>query len=73
MHPVARKRLVGGGFALRDLVFMVREHQVFAAGMQIKAVAQVLHGHGGTLDVPARPAAPDGGVPSSFAGLGGLP
>ena len=73
VHPVAGKGLVGHALALRDLVFVVREHQVFAAGVQVEALAQVLHGHGGALDVPAGTAAADGGIPGGFAGLGGLP
>ena len=63
VHPVAGEGLVRGGLALRDLVLVVREHQVFAAGVQVEAVAQVLHGHGGALDVPAGTAAADGRIP----------
>ena len=70
---MAGEGLVGGGFALRDLVFVVREHEVFAAGVEVEAVAEVLHGHGGALDVPAGTAAADGRIPGGFAGLGGLP
>jgi len=73
MHPVAGKGLVGHALALRDLVFVVRKHQVFAAGVQVKAVAQKLHGHGRALDVPSRPAAANGCIPGGLAGLGGLP
>ena len=43
MHPVMGQRLFGYALALRDFVFVVGEHQVFTAGMQVEAVAEVLH------------------------------
>ena len=36
VHPVAREGLAGGGFGLGDLVFVVREHEVFAAGVEVE-------------------------------------
>ena len=73
MHPVAREGFAGGGFRLRDLVFVMREHEVFAAGVEVEGFAEVLHGHGGALDVPAGAAVAERGVPCVLAGLGGLP
>jgi len=63
VEPVARELDVGAGFGLGDLVFVVREHEIFAAGVEVEGVAEELHGHGGALDVPAGTARADGGVP----------
>ena len=52
---------------------MVREHEVFAAGVEVDVVAEKLHRHGGALDVPAGAAAAEGGIPMLLAGLDGLP
>ena len=53
VHPVADEGLAAGGFGLGDLVLVVREHEVFAAGVEVDVVAEELRGHGGALDVPA--------------------
>src|ERR1700726_4813712 len=55
MEPVANEGLSGCPFALRNLVLVVREDVVDAAGVNVEALAQVLHAHGGALDVPAWP------------------
>ncbi len=73
MEPVAREGLMGGGFRLGDLIFVVWEHEVFAAGVEIEGVAEILHGHGGALDVPAGAAGAEGRFPGRLAGFGGLP
>ena len=65
VHPVPREGLVGRGLALRNLVFVVRKHQVFAARVQVEALAQVLHRHRRALDVPAGPAAADRAYPTT--------
>ncbi len=57
---------------------MVREHEVFAAGVEVEGVAEVFGGHGGALDVPAGAAGAEGGLPGMFAdavggGFDGLP
>ncbi len=67
MEPVAREGLAGGGFALRNLVLVMGKHQVFAAGVEVEAFAEILHGHGGALQMPAGTAAPDGSVPAGFS------
>ena len=46
VQPVAHERLAGGGFGLRDLVFVVREDQVHAAGVDVERFAEIFHGHG---------------------------
>ena len=73
MQPEARKWLAGERFRLRDFVFMVREDQVDAAGVDIERFAEVLDGHHGALDVPAGTARADGGVPERLAFLGRFP
>ena len=42
---------------------MVREHQVHAAGVKIKVIAEVFVNHGGAFQVPARAAFPPRGGP----------
>src|SRR5882762_11467214 len=57
-----------GCFGLRDLVFVVREDQVDAAGVNVErlgaaALPDLLERHGGALEVPSRPAPPKRRVP----------
>ena len=40
MHPMAGEGLAGGAFGLGDLVLVMREHQVFAAGVEVEGVAE---------------------------------
>ena len=63
VQPEARERLAGERFRLRDFVFVVREDQVDAAGVDVQRLAQVLDGHDGALDVPARAARADAASP----------
>ena len=65
MHPVVRKCFSGERLRLRDFVFMMRKDQVLAARVEIEALAQVLHAHGGALDVPAGTARGRSRCPSS--------
>ncbi len=65
--------LAAGGFGLGDLVLVVREHEVFAAGVEVDVVAEEFRRHGGALDVPAGAARAERRVPELFAGLDGLP
>ena len=53
VHPVAGEGLAGGGLGLGDLILVMRKHEVFAAGVEVEAVAEELGGHGGALDMPA--------------------
>src|SRR5271157_3284581 len=73
MHPEPGKWLAGEGFRLRDLVLVMRKDEIDAAGVDIQRLAEVLDGHHGALDVPARAARTDGRVPKHLAFLGRLP
>src|SRR5947207_14687923 len=57
MHPVFNKRLPcrlhGGAFALRDLVLMMRKHQILSAEMKVEARTEQFHAHRTALDMPA--------------------
>ncbi len=55
VEPVARHRPARQGLADGVLVLVVREGQVLPAGVDVERQAEVLRGHGGTLDVPAGP------------------
>ncbi len=63
MQPVARELLVVGGLRLRDLVFVMREHQVDSTGVDVESFAEVALAHRRALDVPARPPAPERRIP----------
>jgi len=74
VEPEAGKRLPRGALALRDLVLVVREHQVDAARVQVDGrLAEQAQRHRGALDVPARAAGPHPEVPGRLAGLRRLP
>src|SRR5436190_5717578 len=57
VEPVLHKTLAFGlnarAFALRDFIFVMREHQVLAAKVQIEAGAEDFHAHRAALNVPA--------------------
>src|SRR6267143_5677780 len=63
MQPVPRERLAGRALALRNFVLVMRKCQVDSAGVDIQRLAEVLHGHGGTLNVPAGTPAPNRRLP----------
>src|SRR5690606_2322266 len=54
VHPITGELLARRTLTLSELVFVVREHQVEAAAVQIEAFAEVTHRHGRALDVPPR-------------------
>ena len=70
---VSHEGLARGRLGLRDLVLVVREDQVDAAGVDVEARAEVAHAHGRALDVPAGAPLPEHRRPAWLAGLGGLP
>ena len=72
MHPVVGE-LVAGRPGLGQLVLVVGEHQVQATAMDVEGGAQVLGGHGGAFQVPARAARPPRRLPERLAGLRALP
>jgi hypothetical protein len=65
----------GRALGLRDLVLVVREAEVDAAAVQVEGGAEMLQGHRGALDVPARTTfAPRAGpVVVAVLGLVGFP
>ena len=66
--------LPGRAFALRDLVLVMREDQVDAAGVDVdRRLAEQAQRHRRALDVPAGTARPDAGIPGRLARLGRLP
>ena len=74
VQPEAGKGLAAvrtGG--LRDFVFVVREHQVDAARVDVDGVAQVRRRHRRAFDVPARTAASPRAVPAGQLGRRGFP
>src|SRR5712671_1587925 len=73
VQPVADEVFAGGGFALRDFVFVMREGEIDAAGVDVDGFAEIFHGHGGAFDVPAGTSAADRRVPEMLAGLGRFP
>ena len=73
MEPGPDEGLAGRRLALGDLVLVVREDQVDAAGVDVERRSEVGHAHRRAFDVPARPARPDRGLPGRLAGLGALP
>ena len=75
VQPVLREP-VAGGPRLGLLVLVVREAQVEPAAVDVEGLAEVPLRHRRALEVPARPAAAERGVPGGrlrLAGLGGLP
>ena len=73
MQPILGHRLAVAAFALGDFVFVVREHQVQPAAVDVERLAQQLAAHGGAFDVPAGPAGSPGAGPGGLARLGRLP
>ena len=63
MHPDLGKAVACAG-ALGDLILMMRELQIVAAPMNVKALAQQLMRHGRAFDVPARTPPPPRAVPA---------
>src|SRR5512135_3562714 len=73
MKPVVHKLLAGVSLALRYFVLVVRKDEVFATGMDVEGLAQMLESHRRALDMPARPAGAPWTVPCGFAGFRSLP
>src|SRR5207237_2989962 len=63
VHPDRHDRMPRVALRLRDLVLVVRELVVVAAGVYVEPLAKVLHGHRRTLDVPAAERRPPRAVP----------
>src|SRR5262249_42239460 len=74
MNPKANEGPPGHGLALRDFIFMMRKDVVDAAAMDVERVAEILHRHGGTFDMPTGTSLAERRGPSRlFQLLGGLP
>src|SRR5688572_32497387 len=74
VDPEAGERLARRPFALRDLVLVVREDEVDAAGMQIdRRLAEQPQGHRGAFDMPSGASGTDAGIPGGLAGPRRLP
>ncbi len=73
MDPIVDELDAVGRLGLGDLVLVVGEDVVDAAAVDVEGRAQVAGAHGRALDVPARPARTDLGVPGGLARLGRLP
>ena len=73
MDPKAHELLAGCGFRLRNLVLVMRKLQIDSAGMDVERLAQILHCHGGALQVPARPSRPERPRPMRLVFAAGFP
>src|SRR5690606_20039784 len=73
MHPGHGVGLAGSGFALGNLVFVVREYQIRTTTMDIESVAQTAGGHYRTFDMPAGTTLTPGRSPAGLTRLGRLP
>ena len=73
MGPVGDHRFAVATFALGDFVFVVGEHQILAAAVNIEPFSQKMPSHGGAFDVPARPSGSPWAVPRGFAGFAFFP
>ena len=53
VHPVAHRLVALGGHALGDLAFMVGEHEVHAAAVDVERLAEIFAPHSGAFEMPA--------------------
>ena len=60
VQPVFRQRLAVGRFGLGQLIFMMGEHEVHAAAVDIEGFAEVFLAHRRAFDMPAGPPLPPG-------------
>src|SRR5947207_7700000 len=70
VHPMARELLARRTLRLRDLVFVMRENEIDAAGVDIErlnaaALPDLVERHRRAFEVPARAPAPKWGIPDS--------
>ena len=74
VQPVAYKRMhAGAAFGLGNFVFVVRENQIAAAAVEVKAFTKVFHAHGRAFNMPSRAAFAPRAFPVRFARFGCLP
>ncbi len=73
MHPVIHILFIRGCFGLCDFIFMMREHQVWTATVNVKMVTQAAGRHGWTFNMPARTSIAPRWSPRRFVFLGMFP
>src|SRR5467141_1889250 len=73
MQPVTHESLPSRALALRDFVLVMRKCQVDSTGVNIQCLAEILHGHCGTLDVPSGAAGPKRSFPEVLSRLRRFP
>ena len=66
MDPMVDKAVSGAGFRLGNLIFMMGKHIVDSAAVDVDGVAEKLHRHRGTLDMPAGAPGAKGTIPKYF-------
>ena len=73
MHPSVHELLAVGGFTLSDFIFMVREHQIRAAAVNVKRFSEQIAAHCRAFNMPAGTAFAPFGIPLRFTGFSPLP
>src|SRR2546428_6737315 len=73
MDPMLGGDLPGNVHRLSDLAIVMREKEIVAPAVNRERLTEVLHAHGGTLDVPARAPRSPGGLPRWLTRLRPLP
>ena len=67
MKPVVDPFFSGCGFALGNFIFVMREHIVDAAGVDIEGVAEIFARHCAAFDMPAGTSPAPRGIPGDVA------
>src|SRR5260370_11926850 len=67
MQPVPHERLARRCLALRNFVLVMRKCQVDSTSVDIQRLAEVLHGHRGTFNVPAGAPGTDRCLPEALS------
>ena len=73
VHPIVCEALAMRRFILCNFIFMMRENEVLAAGMNVQLSSTVLRCHNATLRVPARSSFTPRRIPVRFSHLFRLP
>ena len=74
VNPVAdERRTTGERLRLSHFILMMRENQITAAAVEIKAATQVFIRHCTAFDVPTGASIPPGTFPEWFAWFGAFP
>src|SRR6185437_791067 len=67
VNPVANELLPRRAFTLRDLILVMREDKIDAAGVNVERLTKIFHRHRRALDMPTRTAATTRRVPRRFS------